>query len=475
MKNKIVWKLWLMMMALVSLTVAFIWIGQIFFFEQNYAKSTLEQSRIRMRPIMESLQSTEWTNYDHFLPLLSRIANGIVILFDDQGDMVQIFDRGYPADLDNTPDKKLIDDFRLSEEFSNVLTRTAYEKISYNKENLLPMTGNIVRIDTGFPVIFDSLDCYMVVSQAVSLELTLNLNRNCLTVLCIVLTLSASVIAAVFSRHFTRPIYQIKDSIDRMTDNDYTHIPKLRQNDEIGEVAKSVKILSQSLQRVDRLGKEVIANVSHELRSPLSLISGYAEMVRDIDWKDEKCREEDLNLIIEEALRLSEMVNDILDYSQLQAGCIKLNREIFNLVELTKQELTCCTKAAGQYRIAINLYAEPDEISVCADELKLRQVLRNLLYNAVNHTPEDHAIQISIKKTGDQFRFSVSNPSEPLSDEELKTIWDRYMRSQHMNGRTLGTGIGLSIVRSILEAHEMRYGADCADGMICFWFEGTLL
>lgn len=474
MKNKIVWKLWLMMMALVSLTVVFIWIGQIFFFEQNYAKSTLEQSRIRMRPIMESLQSSEWTNYDHFLPLLSRIANGIVILFDEQGEIVQIYDRGYPAEIDSTPDQKLIDEFCISDEFSNVLTRTYYEKISYDQDGLLPMSGNMVRINTGFPVIFDSLDCYMVVSQAVSLELTLNLNRKCLTILCIVLTLSASVIAAVFSRHFTRPICQIKDSIDRMTDNDYSHIPVLRQKDEIGDVAQSVKILSQSLQRADRLGKEVIANVSHELWSPLSLISGYAEMVRDIDWNDDERREEDLNLIIEESLRLSEMVNDILDYSQLQAGSIRLNREIFNLYDLAKQEIACCTKSADHYLIHLDMHSDSDQISICADELKLRQVLRNLLYNAINHTPENDDIRIYLEENDGHFRFSISNPSDPLPEDELKIIWDRYMRSQHINGRTLGTGIGLSIVRSILEAHDMNYGVDCENGMICFWFEGKL-
>ena len=112
----------------------------------------------------------------------------------------------------------------------------------------------------------------------------------------------------------------------------------VNRQDELGELAESVGLLGQALARVDVLRKEVIANVSHELRSPLSVISGYAELVRDIHWKDEAARNEDLDLIIEESNRMSEMVNDILDYSQLQSGYIRLRPESFDFTGLAESE-----------------------------------------------------------------------------------------------------------------------------------------
>lgn len=121
--------------------------------------------------------------------------------------------------------------------------------------------------------------------------------------------------------------------------NDFTEVPPFHREDELGQLSQSVVQLRYALQRLDVLRKEVIANVSHELRSPLALIGGYAEMVRDITWKQEEQRTEDLNLIIREANRMSRMVSDILDYSQLQAGYCQLKKERLNLCELLESAI----------------------------------------------------------------------------------------------------------------------------------------
>ena len=191
--------------------------------------------------------------------------------------------------------------------------------------------------------------------------------------------------------------------------------------------------------RVDVLRKEVIANVSPELRSPLSVISGYAELVRDIHWKDEKARNEDLDLIIEESNRMSEMVNDILDYSQLQSGYIRLRPEAFDFTGLAESETSHCAAAAATYGIRVRFDAPKKSVFIYADPLKLSQVLRNLLYNAINHTPEGDTITISLETKADHtLRLSVTNP-----------------------------------VSTILNAHGMKYGVDSNEKETVFWFEVT--
>ena len=226
--------------------------------------------------------------------------------------------------------------------------------------------------------------------------------------------------------------------------------------------------------RVDVLRKEVIANVSPELRSPLSVISGYAELVRDIHWKDEAARNEDLDLIIEESNRMSEMVNDILDYSQLQSGYIRLRPESFDFTGLAESETSHCAAAAATYGIQVRFEAPKESVFIYADPLKLSQVLRNLLYNAINHTPEGDTITVSLESKGSHtVRLSVTNPGTPISEEDKKIIWERYQRSQHQSGRRMGTGIGLSIVSTILNAHGMKYGVDSDEKETVFWFEVT--
>lgn len=292
-----------------------------------------------------------------------------------------------------------------------------------------------------------------------------------MVVLSIMLTIISSIIAAILSRKFVKPIHEIKETVDELTEGNLEATIELRLKDEIGQLAESVKKLGKALQRVDSLRREVIANVSHELRSPLALIGGYAELVRDIHWRDDKKRQEDLDLIMKESRRMSEMVSDILDYSQLQAGYLQLRKDWYNLYEIVESEVLLCGQSAMQYEIKIQLISIQKEIMVYIDALKISQVIRNLLNNAVNHTKDGLTIIVEIEDTEKACKVCVKNKGEPIPEEEKKLIWERYQRNQHQGGRKEGTGLGLSIVSAILKAHKMMYNVDYQDGMIIFWFE----
>ena len=275
----------------------------------------------------------------------------------------------------------------------------------------------------------------------------------------------------MLSKIFTSPILAIKRTVDALAAGDLTAKPGLKRRDEIGQLSCSVEKLGQALQRVDVLRKEVIANVSHELRSPLALIGGYAEMVRDITWKDDTQREENLNLIIREAKCMSAMVSDILDYSQLQSGCLQLNRAEYDLCKIVENEVRHCEQSAQENHLTLSFDGPDKELNVQVDTLKISQVLRNLLNNAINHTKDGEVIAVSVVRDGQGYLVRVVNPGDPIPEEERTIIWERYQRSQHQAGRRQETGIGLSIVKAILDAHGMTYGVECQDGFTCFWFQ----
>ena len=464
LQSRMVFRLWFIMMLLVLLGIGFMWVAQIYLFEQNYVKVALAETEKRLEPIRKDLSTQDLADDEHLLPVMSRIAGGELILIDGQGKLIQMYSIGHPINLEESFDRPpVLDIIMKREEFRNLLAGKPYRLVDRHRDR-------IFGFELGFPATYQGEPCFVILHNTVMLKTIMDLNRHQLIRMTLLLTMTASVLAFLLSRHFTRPIFQIRDAVDRLTRNDFLACPDLRRKDELGQLSDSVEKLGQKLQQVDLLRKEVIANVSHELRSPLAVIGGYAEMVRDITWKNDAQREEDLNLIISEAKRMSEMVSDILDYSQLQAGYIQLKKDWYDLRDILDSELTLCRPGALQHRIRLTLDCKEEKLLFYADALKISQVIRNLLYNAINHTADGEEIVITARHLPGFIRVAVINPGPPILEEEREQIWERYQRSQHQSGRRLGTGIGLSIVSTILKAHHMTYGVDCEDGKTSFWF-----
>lgn len=464
-RTKIVVRLWCIMMLLVLLSVAFMWVAQIFLFEQNYVDSAITEVQTRLEPVMEDLKTEDLAYNDKLIPYLSKSASCKMILIGGKGELIALYSYGYPIDLEVAETESMVwSNIKRSEEFGQVLRGEQYKKIIQDGSRM-------IAFEIGIPVMYDNGKAYVVLYHSLTeLNTVLDINRNQLIALSVILTLAAAVLAYVLSRKFIKPIHVIKNTVDSLASGDLEATPGLHLKDELGQLSDSVEELGQALKRLDVLRKEVIANVSHELRSPLALITGYAEMVRDVSWKDDTRRDDNLNLIIHEAGRMSEMVDDIMDYSQLQAGYIQLKKDWYNLYEIVESEVVHCEQSAAEHQIRIRLESPQDDISIRIDALKISQVIRNLLYNAINHTAGGETITVAIEKGGNGCRVSVSNPGEAIPEEDRGVIWERYQRGQHHGGRRQGTGIGLSIVSTILKAHGMPYGVDCKDGLTIFWF-----
>ena len=248
---------------------------------------------------------------------------------------------------------------------------------------------------------------------------------------------------------------------------------EVRSRDEIGQLALALNELSAQLSKTEALRRELIANVSHELRSPLAVIQGYAETVRDVTWPHPEKRQEQLSIVASEAARLSRIVEDILDYSRLQAGVDTFSPEDLDLRPMLERMARKMEIQAADRNLSIRV--DCLERRVRFDSGKLERVMDNLLGNAINYGTSGTEIVISAAEQGASVRIAVTNSGDTIESEELPHIWDRFYRAQRVSqGRRLGTGLGLAIVKSILEQHGSAYGVASREGRTTFWFDAPI-
>jgi len=226
---------------------------------------------------------------------------------------------------------------------------------------------------------------------------------------------------------------------------------------------------ASELEKTERLRRELIANVSHDLRTPLTMISAYAQAMQDLPGENTP---ENIQVVVDEAERLTSLVNSMLDLSKLQAGVMELKEAKINITELISKVLRHYNKLIEQngYRIEF-LYDSTAWIA--GDEYKLCQVLYNLINNAVNYAGEDKTVIIRQLRKDSGLRIEVEDHGEGIAKEDIPYIWDRYYKVDKTHKRAVtGTGLGLSIVKSILELHSASYGVESENGCgSVFWFE----
>ncbi|NLW11397.1 MAG: HAMP domain-containing histidine kinase [Clostridiaceae bacterium] len=255
---------------------------------------------------------------------------------------------------------------------------------------------------------------------------------------------------------------------------DYDIRLEVNSTDELGRLTSSLNSMAAQLKRNDQLQKELIANVSHELKAPLTIIRGYAETVKDVSWPDDAKRNASLDLIIDESERLRSIVQDILDYSQLQAGTIKLDPVAFALRPLLDDVLLKLDQHISGKKLS--LLVEGADSIVFFDRKRLQQVIFNLVVNAIQYSYEASEILIKMqtqtKFNQNVLRLSIINQGPEIPPSELSAIWDRFHRSNQLRAdEPIGTGLGLAIVKSIMDQHGSNYGVLSEDEHTEFWLE----
>ncbi len=284
-----------------------------------------------------------------------------------------------------------------------------------------------------------------------------------------ILLAGALILSYIISKRISTPIVRMNESARRLAAGDYNADFKGEGYRETRELADTLNYASSELSKVDNLQKELIANVSHDLRTPLTMITGYSEIMRDIPGENTP---ENVQVIIDESTRLTELVNDMLDLSRLQAGTARIEKSVFDLTETVRSTLTRYSKLTEHDGFSIVFEAEAD-VEVEADRKKILQVVYNLINNALNYSGDDKRVRVVQKVFGNTVRISVTDNGEGIAPEDLPLIWDRYYKVDRVHKRgVIGTGLGLTIVKGILEAHNCHYGVESELGQgSTFWFE----
>ena len=289
---------------------------------------------------------------------------------------------------------------------------------------------------------------------------------------CSVVIIIISLIAAYFlSRKFSNPITRITEESKKLSRGNYDVKFKGSTIEEISELADTLNNTALELSKTDNLRRELLANVSHDLKTPLTLIKANAEMVKDLTYANEEKRNKNLDVIIKETDRLNMLVEDILDLSRAQSKTMKLELKRLNLNELIESILTRyeVLKEKSGYKIVFN---SDNEYVIKADRKRLEQVIYNLINNAINYTGKDKLVTVNLKDKKNTIIFEVIDTGKGIKKEDIDYIWDKYYKADKSYHRvTVGTGLGLSIVKNILEIHNFKYGVETSKKGTKFYFE----
>ena len=280
------------------------------------------------------------------------------------------------------------------------------------------------------------------------------------------------IVGYFISKSISKPIIQISENARKLADRNFSTDFTTNSNIyEINELTDSLNYAKEELSKTEKLQRDLMANVGHDLKTPLTMIKAYAELIRDINYDKKEKREENLNTIIEETDRLTLLVNDILDLSALQAKATPLKIEKIDLNDLIYQIIDKFNilTVKEQYNFVFN---HPDKVIVEADYKRIYQVIYNLVNNAINYTGEDKTVTINIKEQKDTYLIEIIDTGKGIKKEELAHIWDRYYHSDKKHKRnSYGTGLGLSIVKQILQSHGSNYGVKTSQKGSTFYFE----
>ena len=293
--------------------------------------------------------------------------------------------------------------------------------------------------------------------------------RSILWPVALILLVLDLLFAMLFSRWFTRPVQQLSSGAKEIAAGNYDIQLPVVHRDEIGQLAEDFNHMAAEVKRSAQLEKDILANVSHDLRTPLTLIKGYAETVRDLTGTDAEKRTEQCNIIVDETDRLSALVNSVMELSKVQSGAEKPNLIDFDMGEL-------CFEVAGRYDALCDqnhwhLELQADEAApVRADPAMMERVLHNLLGNAFHHIGADGQVMLRVLPQADGCRVEIEDHGPGIPPEDLPYIFDRYYRARQDSGK-VGTGLGLSITKAILQQHGFAFGVNSAVGQgSTFWF-----
>lgn len=433
--------IWLYLGVFSILILVMLWFFQIIFLKLHYEASVKHNLNATVREIQKYNRNDLVSNIDSI-----AYKNDVCIEVISKNSIISY--SGIKSSGCNTSGEiyyKFKNDF-----IDDNLNKSSFEftNSKYNNKTIV----KAVRIDNDYVFVSANLEI---------LENTFIILNNQLGIVTFVI-LGLSVCMGYFiNRKIAKPIVDITEKAEELRRGNYDVNFKSEEGIyEIRELAETLDSMTNELSKTESVRREFLANVSHDIKTPLTMIKAYAEMVRDISYNDDDKRNANLNVIVMEVDRLNILVNDILVLSRLQAGAESLEIEKFDLNFLVRDCLTRYDiyKEDG-YEFVYSFNGKSAMIE--ADKKRMQQVIYNLINNAVQYTGDDKKIFIDVSESKKWIIFSVRDTGKGMKKEEIRHIWDKYYKIDKKYKRsTVGSGIGLSIVKTICENHKFLYGVD---------------
>ena len=314
-------------------------------------------------------------------------------------------------------------------------------------------------------------DGYLLVNSVlVPVGATVSIIKRQLMQITIILIILAFIISLYLAKRISAPIDRITRSAEELAKGDFNTKFDGRGYLEAKKLADTLTYAENELSKVDTMQRDLIANVSHDLRTPLTMLKAYAEMIRDLSGDNPVKRNEHLEIIISETDRLALLVNDMLDLSKLESGKQKLTPSEFD-IRSKLSEIIDRFKGLSD-KNGYQIHFTPDEArTVTCDVVKIEQVIYNLINNAINYTGKDKQVFVRQINTEDGVVIEVEDTGDGIEEDKIKLIFDKYYRSENHKREVVGTGLGLSIVKAVLKMHNYDYGVRSTIGKgSTFWF-----
>lgn len=463
-KNSLKAKIGMNFILFALILMVFIWATQVLFLNTFYQSMKQTSTQNLMRHI-----ETAYNKYDTagFINTIADLAsNNDVFLYVNYLDGTPLITTNAAATSHHSIDIQKVNAAMISEKTDSVSIIT---RSSEDDQKTLAC-GQILTAPGKTSLIAYAISPLFPMASTISI-----LKTQLLWVTGLSLVLAA-LLAFFLSNRIATPIRDITQNANRLAKGEYGITFQGGRYTELSELADTLTHTSIELEKSTSLQKDLIANVSHDLKTPLTMVKSYAEMIRDLSGDIPEKREKHLEVIIEEADRLNILVSDLLALSKMQSGAITINIEEFNIKEEIDNIFMYYKLLLEEEGYTINIDCA-DNLTVRGDAARIKQVFSNLINNAFKFCGEDKTVNIFVQKKGRYALCQIQDHGVGIPEDELPRIWERYYKSSsNMVRSTTGSGLGLSIVKEILSLHKANYGVNSTLGEgTTFWFELELV
>ncbi len=437
------------------LILIFLWMLQILLLNNYYEYYKTKELNSTLNLIKNNY------NKENFASILEEVAYNTDFCVEITSENGNIY-----SNIQNS--KGCFDTNNNQKVFEEKLEFMESNKNSFKLKIVNPRFNNLTLL---YGVKLNSNDYLFVNTSLEPIDTTINVLKNQFLIVSFIVIILATIVAYFISKSLSTPISKLTKSAKALSNRNFNVNFNVESDIlEIKELGQSLDYAKNEIQKTDEIRRDLLSNVSHDLKTPLTMIKAYAEMERDLEVSKEK-HENNMNIMIEEVDRLTILVNDILSLSKLESNMEKLNIEQIDLTGLINTILNRFRifSYTKNYEFIFN-YNKP--LYIDADKQKLEQVIYNLVGNAINYTGSDHKIFINILENKKNIQVEIKDTGKGIKKEELDKVWDKYYKSEKKYKRnTIGTGIGLSIVKNIFELHHFKYGINSKENEgSTFWF-----